>query len=264
MRSQSKLVIVLGLGVLFGAALIAVWWQSDPHAAVHIWDRYRSSVLQFAIPPVVAGAGWAVKQLLSERPGRSTPDQLEVARQALTGRGREWWRGIPEPAWPGRLLRSGIGPLDVTWSTGATISTATSALTGTVQGVRKLTADLRSIQPCRLVICGPAGSGKSVLARLLMAELLQDQRPGDPVPVFLPAWSWDPRAEALNEWIKRSIARSYPELSDTGTYGPTAIANLVNQGQILPIIDGIDALPPEVQTRSGRSSAGRARESPLA
>lgn len=247
MRTQSKLLIVFGLMVLFGGGLLAIWWQSDPHLAAHLWDRYRSSVLQFAIPPVAAGAGWAVKQLLSQRPGRSTPDQLEVARQALTGRGREWWRGIPEPAWPGHLMRSGVRPLDVTWSTGTTASTATPVLAGTVQDAKKLAADLRNLQPCRLVIRGPAGSGKSVLARLLMAELLQDQRPGDPVPVFLPAWSWDPRAEPLNEWIKRSIARAYPELGDAATYGPTAIANLVDQGQILPIIDGIDALPPDVQ-----------------
>jgi hypothetical protein len=247
LRPQSKLLIVFGLAVLFGGGLMAIWWQSDPHVAAHLWDRYRSSVLQFAIPPFVAGAGWAVKQLLSERPGRSTPDQLEVARQALTGRGREWWRGIPEPAWPGHLMRSGVSPLDVTWSTGTSPSVATPALAGTTQGVKQLAADLRNIQPCRLVIQGPAGSGKSVLARLLMAELLRDQRPGDPVPVFLPAWSWDPRAEPLNEWIKGSIARAYPELGDAAAYGPTAIANLVDQGQILPIIDGIDALPPGVQ-----------------
>jgi hypothetical protein len=81
-----------------------------------------------------------------------------------------------------------------------------------------------------------------------MTELLRNQVPGDPVPVFLPAWSWDPRAERLSHWITRSIARDYPELSDDASYGPTAIADLVGQGQILPIIDGIDALPPDIES----------------
>ncbi len=80
-----------------------------------------------------------------------------------------------------------------------------------------------------------------------MNELLRDLTPGDPVPVFLPAWSWDPRAERLGDWIKRSIANAYPELTDTTSYGPTAIDSLVDQRQILPVIDGVDALPPEVR-----------------
>lgn len=95
----------------------------------------------------------------------------------------------------------------------------------------------------RLVIRGPAGSGKSVFARRLMAELLKIRLEDDPVPVFLPLWSWDPTQHNLNGWIKDQIGLAYPELRDKASYGPTAIAGLVDQGRVLPILDGLDALP---------------------
>ncbi len=219
-----------------------LWWQSDPRTAHEIWHSDKGSLLQFGIPPALAGAGWIGQQLLSRRLGRSTPAQLEVARRALIGRSREWWRGIPEPAWPGHVLRAGLRPLAVTWSQAGA---ANAQLTGTVTDVQALAAAFRRDEPFRLVISGAAGTGKSVLACVIMTELLKRPRPADPVPVFLPAWSWDPSSEGLNEWLKRRLAATYPELSDSATYGPTAIANLVDQGRILPIIDGIDALPPD-------------------
>jgi hypothetical protein len=249
LRSQSKLIFALCLGVVVAGLAVVLWWQSDPGTASHFWHHDSGTILQFAIPPVIAAAGWAGQQLLSQRPGRSTPDQLETARQALAGRGLEWWRGIPEPAWPGHILRAGLRPLPVTWTTDA--SAQEPDLTGSVVDLTALTRALRQPGPCRLVIAGPAGSGKSVLARLLMADLLKPAWAADPVPVFLPAWSWDPASEGLNEWMKRRIGLDYPELADASAYGPSAIAGLVDQGRILPIIDGLDALP------AGRRAAVR-------
>jgi hypothetical protein len=243
LRSQSKLAFALCLGIVVAGLAVLLWWQSDPGTASHFWHHDSGSILQFAVPPVIAAAGWAGQQVLSQRPGRSTPAQLEAARQALAGRGREWWRGIPEPAWPGHILRAGLRPLQVTWTTDPQAQAL--ALTGSAADLTALTRALRQPGACRLVLTGPAGSGKSVLARLLMAELLKSPRSADPVPVFLPAWSWDPGSENLNEWMKRRIASDYPELADASAYGPSAIASLVDQGRILPIIDGLDALPAE-------------------
>ena len=131
------------------------------------------------------------------------------------------------------------------WSTPR--SSHTSFEEGPIHGssgdVASLVRQFRATYPCRLVIKGSAGSGKSVLARLMMAELLKKPKTGDPVPVFLPLWSWSPRHERLHEWMKRQIVLSYPELQDVATYGPTAVANLVDQGGVLPILDGLDVLP---------------------
>ncbi|MEU2718035.1 hypothetical protein [Streptomyces sp. NPDC007205] len=71
----------------------------------------------------------------------------------------------------------------------------------------------------RLVILGEPGSGKSVLAILLTLGLLKDRAPGGPLPVLLPASSWDPVRESLDDWIVRTLALPYysgrPEIPRT-------------------------------------------------
>lgn len=49
----------------------------------------------------------------------------------------------------------------------------------------------------RLIVLGAAGSGKTTLARLLVAELLKQAQPGDQVPVLLPVSAWNPDREGL-------------------------------------------------------------------
>ena len=43
--------------------------------------------------------------------------------------------------------------------------------------------------------------------------------------------------------MKWRIGQAYPELGEVATYGPTAVADLVDQGRVLPVLDGLDALP---------------------
>src|SRR5262249_45479228 len=94
----------------------------------------------------------------------------------------------------------------------------------------------------RLVILGPAGSGKTVLAVLLALELLETRQASDPVPVLLSVSSWDPEHETLKVWLQRRIGEDYSALRDASSYGPTAIENLVS-GRIVPVLDGLDELP---------------------
>jgi hypothetical protein len=203
-------------------------------------------VLQYGLPVLLAVVGWSGQLLMSPRSDRSTPEEMAQALQALARRGLEWWRGVPEPAWPGHVLRAGLRPLDVQWAPGG--APDDGPVYGRTSHLEGLAARFRDTRPCRLVICGDAGSGKSVLARLLMAELLKNRGPADPVPVFLPLWSWDPGREHLNDWMKRRIRGAYPELEEEAAYGPTAIAALVDQGLVLPILDGLDALPEQCRT----------------
>jgi hypothetical protein len=243
-QSRLKWTLAVCAIVIAVGGTVLLWYLHHDVSTSHLWKNFAPSVLQYAIPPVIALFGWIAQQIITSRPGQSTPKQLRKARRALVGRGLEWWRGIPPPAWPGRVLRSGLNPLEIVWAGTTADGQRTS---GSTSDVEDLAERFRAPRPFRLVIRGPSGSGKSIFARLLMAELLKDIAAGQPVPVFLPAWSWDPGAEQMNDWIKRRIVEDYPELGGGASYGPTAVTNLVDQGMILPVLDGLDSLPRELR-----------------
>ncbi len=96
----------------------------------------------------------------------------------------------------------------------------------------------------RLVVLGSGGAGKSTLAVLLMGDLLTRRRPGDPVPVLIPASTLAP-GEMMKSWLERTLADRYPPLRDERAYGPGAIGDLVARRGVLPVIDGLDDLDPE-------------------
>jgi hypothetical protein len=239
MKSRLRWLLAACAIIIAVGGILLLWALHHDVSASHLWQKHAATVLQYAIPPVIALFGWTAQQIITSKSTQSTPKQVRKARKALVGRGREWWRGIPSPAWPGRVLRAGLSPLEVTWAG----TTDGQRIAGSTSNVKELAKRLRGTRPLRLVIRGPAGSGKSVFARLLMAELLKDANGGQPVPVFLPLWSWDPDRERMNAWIKRRISEDYPGLKDSSAYGPTAVTNLVDQGMVLPVLDGLDGLP---------------------
>jgi len=242
MQSRSKWLVAVGAVVIVAAGIAFLWWRTGSASALPWWRHHGATVLQYGLPPLIALVGWTGQQLMSPRLERSTPEELVQALQALARRGLEWWRGVPEPAWPGHVLRAGLRPLDVWWARHGGPA-ADRHVYGRTSQIPSMAARFRDTRYCRLIICGEAGSGKSVLARLLMAELLKNRGRGEPVPVFLPLWSWDPDTEDLHDWLKRRIGEEYPELLAESAYGPTAVAALVDQGLVLPILDGLDALP---------------------
>ncbi len=95
-----------------------------------------------------------------------------------------------------------------------------------------------------------------------MAELLKVRGQDDPIPVFLPIWSWDPGQQSLRDWMIYRIGLTYPELRNEAIYGPTAIAGLVDQARVLPILDGLDALPSPCRARVGHDG-GLLSQAPL-
>src|ERR1700729_75260 len=56
LRSQSRLFLVAFLALAVTALVVLLWWQSDPHTAREIWNNDKGSLLQFGIPPALAGA----------------------------------------------------------------------------------------------------------------------------------------------------------------------------------------------------------------
>jgi hypothetical protein len=150
-------------------------------------------------------------------------------------------------------------PIRVRWSsTGRPVSAAATAVLGrgVVQGrpVRlRLHGDADSIVNAlqqlprrQLVILGAPGAGKSVMSMLLTLGLLDHRGPGDPVPVLMALSSWDPGREHLWTWMARRIAEDYSGLGKTSEYGKDAPARLISTGRVLPVLDGLDEISPQL------------------
>lgn len=99
----------------------------------------------------------------------------------------------------------------------------------------------------RMVILGPAGAGKSVLAIKLVRDLLASRKPGDRVPVLLSAATWT-RDCTLTEWVTEELLKSNPSLDvriRTGTGTKVWLPKALAESGLIPVIDGLDELPPD-------------------
>jgi len=114
-----------------------------------------------------------------------------------------------------------------------------------------LVREFRALPTPQLLILGEPGAGKSTLAILFVLAALGRATPGnagrvdpaEPVPVLLTLVSWNPELESIRDWVARRIAEDYPELRNTVLYGPAAPHRLVDEGLVLPVLDGLDELP---------------------
>lgn len=102
----------------------------------------------------------------------------------------------------------------------------------------------RSIESRRLVVLGQAGSGKSVLAVRLVLDLLQGGAGPDsgPVPVIFGIGSWDPTVHTLRGWLTDRLLRDHPYLARGASPDGTLAAALVDDGHVLPVLDGFDEM----------------------
>lgn len=107
----------------------------------------------------------------------------------------------------------------------------------------------------RLVVLGEPGSGKTVAAIHLVLGLLETrrnsatdaQRAEQPVPVRVNAAGWDGEQD-FSGWLTTRLGYDYPQLR------PVLARKLVEDGLILPVIDGLD----EMDTPDSRGSRARA------
>lgn len=218
--------------VLSGMAFLWIWRGDSIGISVGL------PVGATLLGPIVAWAMGAQRQ-----PAHSTTEQVMAAKELLAVKVLEEWRGVRRPtradvdAW-----RPTFGTLAVRWTASTPGAVDENARSGT-DDVMNIAAGLRTQQSRRLIILGDAGSGKTALARSLIVELLEHPQPGDPVPVFLPLTAWDPDRRGLCDWMVHRIGVDTPELCDESSYGPTVVASLVGLGMVLPILDGLDALP---------------------
>ena len=232
---RTKIVWILaGVACVIVAAGVALlWWRAGSGLGISVGLPVAATL----IAPIVL---W----VLGAPPlhaGQSTPEQLQAAAQVLVSRELHQWR---EAAITESALSGGPNTLDVPWME-SKVGFDAEIVSEDTSTIVKLADSLRTNQSRRLVVVGRVGSGKTTLVRLLIAELLKNVRPGDPVPVFLPLSAWNPDLESLCDWMERRIGDDYPELRDRSSYGPTAIPSLVERHMILPVLDGLDVLSKE-------------------
>ncbi|MEU3461194.1 NACHT domain-containing protein [Streptomyces sp. NPDC006733] len=106
----------------------------------------------------------------------------------------------------------------------------------------------RRVPTRRLVIVGEPGSGKSELLIRLLQELGREGGSG-PVPVLFSLASWNPSAQDLTAWMAEQLRRNRNvALRHSAAAGSDLdrAAALVQQGLVLPLLDGFDELPPAV------------------
>ncbi|MDG6103039.1 trypsin-like peptidase domain-containing protein [Dactylosporangium aurantiacum] len=108
----------------------------------------------------------------------------------------------------------------------------------------------------RLVILGEPGGGKTVLALRLAHALLAERRPGAPVPVVFAVRTWDPRTTALDTWLAGALTERYPALADHRGVPGTAAQELLDRGRVLPVLDGLDELAPDLRAEAVKRLPG--------
>ncbi|MEW2353425.1 NACHT domain-containing protein [Spirillospora sp. NPDC029432] len=153
-----------------------------------------------------------------------TPDAAELMDHAINI--------DPSAAPPGG---PGGGPVRLWWA-------ASSA------DIDSLADRFRRTRRRRLVILGGPGTGKTTLALQLLLHLLATRTADEPVPVLLPVAGWDThRHPRLQDWIAARLTGDYPALR-APELGAQVAAALAGRGHILPVLDGLDELPPPAQT----------------
>ncbi|QXJ25800.1 hypothetical protein AGRA3207_007351 [Actinomadura graeca] len=95
---------------------------------------------------------------------------------------------------------------------------------------------------------GGPGAGKTTLQLQLHLLATHPPHPDEPVPVLLPIADWDTeRFPRLHDWLTDRLLADYPTLRAPGL-GEQTVRALVPRGHLLPVLDGLDALPAPAHT----------------
>jgi hypothetical protein len=245
--------VMLGLAAVVTGAVGALLTESLLHKK---WPTMAQVTRLFEVFLTVV-ASVVVPLLAWERRSRVVvaPTTAGVARakDVLAGLVGQQWRTEA-------LLRSldDPDPIPVQWritrkeqvmNHSADLPAASMHVSGPNDQIAALVGMFRRMRRHRLVILGGPGSGKTTLAVQLLLALLSPRHEDEPVPVLLSVASWDtdtfPR---LHEWLAARLERDYPALR-AAELGPDIAQTLAERGHILPILDGLDELPPAAQAR---------------
>ncbi|WP_189265354.1 NACHT domain-containing protein [Streptomyces fuscichromogenes] len=197
----------------------ALWLSRHFHAA---WLAGTAVALLSGIP--AAYQSW---RAIHREPEVAAPD-LGPWAEALANA-----VGVSETAQRTQLIGEGAHRIDLTYrylpgGDDAEGASSTGCLTGIVDYYRAL-------RPARLVITGPAGAGKTMLALELLLGLLHDAQEGQPVPLRASLSSWD-TSTPFEVWLANRV---HDHLRPRGANLAYA-RGLVAERRILPVLDGLD------------------------
>jgi hypothetical protein len=203
-----------------------------------------------ALPIAIIGLAVAIAGVL---PRRDSPDAVSAAARDLARAVRRH-----ELAARAQLLGD-VGdpsPADLSYRQPARPRWRTDG--GAEQGtLRNVARFYRSLRRGRLVVLGEPGAGKTALAIQLILDLVPVERAGTgalhPVPVRLSLPAFDPAPGADDAHVatmsgpdvaKRFEAWVAENLKSSFAVHPRAARTLVEQGLVLPVLDGLDEMDP--------------------
>jgi hypothetical protein len=141
-----------------------------------------------------------------------------------------------------RLATDGVG-----WPSRPAADRWVAGAAGLAGGDKELADVLARVPTRRLIVLGEPGAGKTMLLVGLVLDLLaRRETEGGPVPVLASLASWDPVGQNLREWLASQVIAAHPSLitpPPPGVGGVTSIHALLEQGLILPVLDGFDEIP---------------------
>jgi NACHT domain len=109
----------------------------------------------------------------------------------------------------------------------------------------------------RLVILGPGGAGKTVLVMAFARARAAADR--DRVPAVFRLATWDPAALSLSEWMVARLEDEHRDLRALDPAGRTLAAALVEDGRVLPILDGLDEIHDDAARAAALTEIGTGR-----
>ncbi|MEU5811471.1 NACHT domain-containing protein [Streptomyces sp. NPDC047718] len=232
-------------GLLVAVSVLYVVW----HLVRGNHDAAEAASL-FALPLTVLG-------LLLTAVGLRRPPEGDLAQQAAGWAStlaqqvkedgeRQWRQLIGDDTQRINLtftLRPEQGRTAVTPAAAGRLLEGTSALPDVV-------SYFRLTRPRRLVVTGPPGAGKSMLALDLMLALIEEREEGDPVPVRLSLADWDTTVP-----LPERLAHHLVEVYD---WPPKMATELVRQHRVLPVLDGLDEMDPTAPDGTPSTDAPRA------